>query len=29
MPVGRPRLGDLLGAIDYWTTHNYPARGEA
>jgi peroxiredoxin len=27
MPVGRPRLDDLLGAIDYWTSHNYPARG--
>ena len=29
MPVGRPRLDDLLGAIDYWTAHDYPARGEA
>jgi peroxiredoxin len=29
MPVGRPRLGDLLDGIDYWTTHEYPARGEA
>jgi peroxiredoxin len=29
MPVGRPRLGDLLDGIEYWTTHNYPARGEA
>jgi peroxiredoxin len=29
MPVGRPRLDDLLGGIDYWTTHGYPARGEA
>jgi peroxiredoxin len=29
MPVGRPRLSDLLAAIDYWTTHDYPARGEA
>jgi peroxiredoxin len=28
MPVGRPRLDDLLRAIDYWTTHGYPARGE-
>jgi peroxiredoxin len=27
MPVGRPRLDDLLGAIDYWTSHSYPARG--
>jgi len=29
MPVGRPRLDDLLGGIDYWTTNDYPARGEA
>lgn len=29
MPVGRPRLTDLLTGIDYWTTHDYPARGEA
>jgi peroxiredoxin len=29
MPVGRPRLDDLLGGIDYWTTHGYPARGQA
>ena len=29
MPVGRPRLADLLDGIDYWTTHDYPARGEA
>ena len=29
MPVGRPRLDDLLSGIDYWTTHGYPARGEA
>jgi peroxiredoxin len=28
MPVGRPRLDDLLGGIEYWTTHSYPARGE-
>jgi peroxiredoxin len=28
MPVGRPRLTDLLDGIDYWTTHDYPARGE-
>jgi hypothetical protein len=28
MPVGRPRLDDLLSGIDYWTTHSYPARGE-
>lgn len=29
MPVGPPRLQDLLGAIEYWMTHDYPARGEA
>src|SRR5262249_25237986 len=29
MPVGRPRLADLLGGIDYWVEHGYPARGEA
>lgn len=29
MPVGRPRLDDLLGGIDYWTANDYPARGEA
>jgi peroxiredoxin len=29
MPVGRPRLDDLLNGVDYWTTHDYPARGEA
>jgi peroxiredoxin len=29
MPVGRPRLSDLLGGIDYWVEHGYPARGEA
>jgi peroxiredoxin len=29
MPVGRPRIDDLLAGIDYWTSHNYPARGEA
>jgi peroxiredoxin len=29
MPVGRPRLSDLLDGIGYWTTHHYPARGEA
>jgi peroxiredoxin len=28
MPVGRPRLDDLLRGIEYWTTHGYPARGE-
>ena len=29
MPVGRPRLDDLLGGIDYWTASDYPAGGEA
>lgn len=29
MPVGRPRLSDLLDGIDYWTAHDYPARGGA
>jgi peroxiredoxin len=28
-PVGRPRLADLLSGIDWWTTNNDPARGEA
>jgi peroxiredoxin len=27
MPVGRPRVDDLLGGIDYWVAHGYPARG--
>lgn len=27
MPVGRPRVDDLLSGIDYWVTHGYPARG--
>ena len=29
MPVGRPRLDELLGGIDYWAAHGYPARSEA
>ena len=29
MPVGRPRLDDVLGGLDYWTAQDYPARGEA
>jgi len=29
MPVGRPRLEDLLGGLDFWTANDYPARGEA
>lgn len=27
MPVGRPRVDDLLSGIDYWVGHGYPARG--
>jgi hypothetical protein len=27
--AGRPRLDDLLHAIDYWTQVGYPARGDA
>lgn len=27
MPVGRPRLDELLSGIDYWVTNDYPARG--
>jgi peroxiredoxin len=27
MPVGRPRLDELLSGIDHWTTNHYPARG--
>jgi len=29
MPVGRPRIDDLLGGLKYWREHDYPARGEA
>lgn len=29
MPVGRPRLDDLLGGIDFWAANDYPARGGA
>lgn len=29
MPVGRPRIDDLLGGIEFWTANDYPARGEA
>jgi peroxiredoxin len=29
MPVGRPRLDDLLSGIDYWTKNHYPVRGGA
>jgi peroxiredoxin len=27
MPVGRPRVDDLLSGIDYWVSVGYPARG--
>lgn len=27
MPVGRPRVDDLLSGIDYWLSSGYPARG--
>jgi peroxiredoxin len=27
MPVGRPRVDDLLNGIDYWVASGYPARG--
>jgi peroxiredoxin len=27
MPVGRPRLDDLLAGIEYWSALDYPARG--
>jgi peroxiredoxin len=29
MPVGRPRLDDLLHGIDHWVANDYPARGDA
>ncbi len=29
MPFGRPRLDDMLGALDFIIARNYPARGEA
>ncbi len=29
MPIGRPRLDDVLSAIDYAAKADYPARGEA
>ena len=29
MPVGRPRLDDLVHGIDFWVANDYPARGEA
>jgi hypothetical protein len=29
MPVIRPRIGDLLGAIDHWAAHDHPGRGDA
>ena len=27
MPVGRPRVDDMLSGIDYWVASGYPARG--
>ena len=27
MPVGRPRVDDLLSGIDYWLASGFPARG--
>jgi peroxiredoxin len=27
MPVGRPRLDELLQGIEWWTANDYPARG--
>jgi peroxiredoxin len=27
MPVGRPRLDELLGGIRFWREHDYPPRG--
>jgi peroxiredoxin len=29
MPVGRPKLDDLLAGMDYWAAHEYPLRGDA
>jgi len=29
MPVGRPRLDDLLGGLDFWAANDYPVRGTA
>jgi peroxiredoxin len=29
MPFARPRFADLLGAVQFVSAHNYPARGEA
>jgi peroxiredoxin len=29
MPVGRPKLDDLLAGVDYWSAHEYPLRGDA
>ncbi len=29
MPFGRPRLDDMLAALDFIIARNYPARGEA
>ena len=29
MPVGRPKLGELIAAVDYWAAHEHPLRGDA
>lgn len=29
MPFARPQFSEILGAVDYITKNNYPARGEA
>ncbi len=29
MPAARPRIADILGAAEFFTDNNYPARGEA
>jgi peroxiredoxin len=29
MPVGRPRLDDLLQGVDFFVANDYPARGDA
>ncbi len=29
MPFGRPKLDDMLDAVDFVTENDYPARGEA
>ncbi|MGI8623384.1 MAG: redoxin domain-containing protein [Solirubrobacteraceae bacterium] len=29
MPLGRPKLDELFQGVDFWTEHDYPARGVA